>query len=424
MLGSRGLRVGSPAFLPLTLQALSAQRGLSQSTRRALPLPTKIVKGPVHDRRVQLLAHRVPAEREIDLKQIMDDLRDLELLDVLNKVSPKSGSGYKDATRALYPLFYQSQARDGKCTFGELQKALPPLYGLAWLAISDRLLSGSITRLQELSETDKAALRFLQIYNIGPARALDFAYAGCRTFDDLLEWPEDQKPKLAHAHKVGLKHRQDINRLIPREEMDALKEALQEAVYAANFDFECEILGSYRRGVPFSSDVDLAIWHKSFDGSKEHDALGKELLESVVQKLEERGLVEKENELARGVKKYAGLVRLPGNPHYGRIDVRLAPYFSYPYMLLGSTGDSLLMKLLRFTAKQKGWCLNEYGMGDKYNAADQNPNGFRPNTFKVVTSEREIFELLELPYLSPTERNFRTWGPKYLREVRDFVAKL
>lgn len=54
-----------------------------------------------------------------------------------------------------------------------------------------------------------------------------------------------------------------------------------------------------------------------------------------------------------------------------------------------------------------------------------------------MTSEREIFELLELTYvghsmpsptlvcvtltelerqLSPTERNFRTWGPKYLRE--------
>lgn len=87
--------------------------------------------------------------------------------------------------------------------------------------------------------------------------------------------------------------------------MDALKEALQEAVYAANVDFECDILGSYRRGVPFSSDVDLAIWHKSFDGSKEQDALGKELLESVVQKLEDRGLVEKETELARGIKKYA-----------------------------------------------------------------------------------------------------------------------
>lgn len=111
LLGSRIPRVASPAFScvwqvdyvtlrqltrmyrrPLTLQALSAQRGLSQSTGRAFPLPTKVVKGPVHDRRAQLLAHGIPADREIDLKQIMDDLRDLELLDVFNKVSPKCRS--------------------------------------------------------------------------------------------------------------------------------------------------------------------------------------------------------------------------------------------------------------------------------------------------------------------------------------------
>ncbi|GAA5867476.1 hypothetical protein JCM3774_002915 [Rhodotorula dairenensis] len=392
-------------------------------------MPSRILQGPVHERRAQLLAQRIPADREIDLQQIMDDLRDLELLEVLNKVSPKSGSGYKDATRALYPLYYRSQDRGAKCTFGELQAALSPLYGIAWLAIADRLLTGSVPKLQDLSETDKTALLFLQIYNIGPARALDFAYAGCRSFDDLLNWPEDNKPRLSHAHKVGLRHREDINRLIPREEMDALKDALQDAVHAANPEFECEILGSYRRGVPFSSDIDLAVWHKDFDGSKEQDALGRSFLESIVQKLESRGLVEEENELARGVKKYAGLIRLPGSSHYRRIDVRLAPYLSYPYMLLGSSGDSLLMKLLRFTAKQKGWCLNEYGMGDKYDAIDQNPNGFRPNTLKVVNSEREIFGLLELPYLAPTERDFRTWGPKYLKEVkgpkaRELVAKL
>lgn len=79
---------------PVTLQAHSAQRGLSQSTGRAFSFPTKSVKGPVHDRRAQLLAHRIPADREINLKQVMDDLRDLELLDVLNKVSPKCRSEY------------------------------------------------------------------------------------------------------------------------------------------------------------------------------------------------------------------------------------------------------------------------------------------------------------------------------------------
>jgi hypothetical protein len=40
-------------------------------------------------------------------------------------------------------------------------------------------------------------------------------------------------------------------------------------------------------------------------------------------------------------------------------------------MLLGATGDALLMKLLRHVAKTKGLCLNEYGMGEKYDAEDQ-----------------------------------------------------
>lgn len=31
----------------------------------------------------------------------------------------------------------------------------------------------------------------------------------------------------------------------------------------------------------------------------------------------------------------------------------------------------------------------------------QNPNGFRPGTMKIVKSEKEIFELLGLPYVRP-----------------------
>ena len=37
-------------------------------------------------------------------------------------------------------------------------------------------------------------------------------------------------------------------------------------------------------------------------------------------------------------------------------------------MLLGNTGDSMLMKLMRHIAKKKGWCLNEFGMGQKVSA--------------------------------------------------------
>ncbi|GAA6025529.1 hypothetical protein JCM8202_001224 [Rhodotorula sphaerocarpa] len=385
--------------------------------------------GPIHEKKVEQLAQKIPDNFLINLGQIMADLRDLELLDLLNGTSPKSGSGYKDATRALYPLFYRYEENSVVCSFSDLQEALPPLYGLAWTAISERLLAGKISKLEALDPKRKAALQFLQIYNIGPARAFDFAAEGCRSFGDLLKRPEDRKPKLSRAHRIGLEHREDIQRLIPRAEMDALKVELQETVRSVDPAFECEVLGSYRRGVPFSSDIDLAVRHPSFNGGADEEAKGKAMLESIIGQLEAKGLVKKENELMRGNKKYAGLIRLPRHNHYRRIDLRLAPSASYPYMLLGSSGDSLLMKLLRWRAKQKGWCLNEYGMGDKYDATDKNPNGFRPGTLKVVDSEREIFDLLGMPYLVPAEREYRVWGPKYLRELtdpkaRDFVAKL
>lgn len=105
-------------------------------------------------------------------------------------------------------------------------------------------------------------------------------------------------------------------------------------------------------------------------------------------------------------------------------------------MLLGGSGDALLMKLLRHTAKQKGLTLNEYGCGDKvrprrrcgsariltpvchalqYDKADENPNGFLPGTLRIVNSEREIFELLAMPYLDPAQREYSTWRAIYAK---------
>jgi len=48
----------------------------------------------------------------------------------------------------------------------------------------------------------------------------------------------------------------------------------------------------------------------------------------------------------------------------------------------------------------RGLCLNEYGMGQKYDTEDENPNGFKPGTLKEVKSEAEIFELLGFPHVS------------------------
>jgi len=167
--------------------------------------------------------------------------------------------------------------------------------------------------------------------------------------------------------------------------MEKLMSALEEALQKVDSKFECEILGSYRRGVGFSSDIDLAVRHKKFT-DKDDEEISKPLMAAIIKQLEDDGLIDRENQLMLGPKKYAvrflppfplkstiltlsprmqGLIKLPDHRHYRRIDIRLAPYASYPYMLLGNSGDSLLMKLMRHTAKKKGWCLNEWGMGEK-----------------------------------------------------------
>ncbi|GAA5829038.1 hypothetical protein JCM11251_004104 [Rhodosporidiobolus azoricus] len=399
----------------------------SSSSKRSFSSSTAPYASAVADRRASELAGKIPADKGIDLKQVMEDLRDLELLDMLREAKPKSGTGFKDAQRALYPLFhFLDQGKVKKVSFSQLQDALPPIFTLPWTHISERLLTGELHKLDSLSEKEKAQLLFLQLYNIGPTRAGKFADIGCRTFADLDKLQETEKVKLNKAQKIGLKHREDIQRLIPREEMEKLKVVLEKALKKIDPAFECEILGSYRRGVPFSSDVDLAIRHPKFV-DRDDEETSKPMMQAVVKYLEKHKLLEKDNCLMNGSKKYAGLIRLPRHKHYRRIDIRLAPYHSYPCMLLGSTGDALLMKLLRHIAKTKKLCLNEYGMGAAYSAADQNPNGFKPGTLRVVKSEKEIFELLGVPYLSPEEREFGIWGEKY-RAARvpatDYLHKL
>lgn len=73
----------------------------------------------------------------------------------------------------------------------------------------------------------------------------------------------DTSKYASHCSDPSLTKAQDINRLIPRDEMDLIKAAIESAVQKAKGkSMSCDILGSYRRGVPYSSDIDLVIRHK------------------------------------------------------------------------------------------------------------------------------------------------------------------
>lgn len=86
--------------------------------------------------------------------------------------------------------------------------------------------------------------------------------------------------------------------------MDKLSAALDTAVKSADPKFQSAILGSYRRGVAFSSDIDLVIRHKDFDDADDL-VLARTFMEKLITQLEKEGLVCEENAFTNGPKKYS-----------------------------------------------------------------------------------------------------------------------
>ena len=86
--------------------------------------------------------------------------------------------------------------------------------------------------------------------------------------------------------------------------MNKLSAVLDASVKSADPKFQSDILGSYRRGVAFSSDIDLVIRHKAFNDADDLE-LAKKFMKKLITQLEDDGLVSEENAFTNGPKKYS-----------------------------------------------------------------------------------------------------------------------
>ena len=87
-----------------------------------------------------------------------------------------------------------------------------------------------------------------------------------------------------------------------------------------------------------------------------------------------------------------GMFKSLGLNKIRRIDIRLIPMVSYWPALLYFTGSYDLNQTMRLNAKKLGYKLNEYGL---YNE--------KGKMFKV-NSEKDIFDLLGMEYITPDKR--------------------
>lgn len=87
------------------------------------------------------------------------------------------------------------------------------------------------------------------------------------------------------ATRIGARYHADIIQYIPRAESIEWRERISNIIADLNTGLQWELVGSYRRGVPLSSDLDVICWHPEVDGHKGHEERVKELLDSLVDRM-------------------------------------------------------------------------------------------------------------------------------------------
>lgn len=221
-----------------------------------------------------------------------------------------------------------------------------------------------------------------KIYGVGPAKAKTLIEKdGIRDLDGL----RARAHELLHEkQRLGLEHYDDLLLRIPRAEMERHDAFLRDAVARSSpAGTEAEIVGSYRRGLPDSGDIDMLV---SFPPRANQAAAWNHLLDSL------GGYVI--GVLARGPEKFMAICRLPGCPAR-RLDILCTPRAEYPYAILYFTGSDKFNVAFRKRALERGYTLNEHALTPLAAGTPPPPE---------MRREGDIFAFLGIPYVPPAGR--------------------
>lgn len=231
-----------------------------------------------------------------------------------------------------------------------------------------------------LSNDDYTIVDDLQkIHGIGPSKAKElFEKHNIKSIDDL----KNKKELLNNVQLMGLEYYDHIEKKIPYKEMvkheDFITSSIKDIVDTYS------IAGSYRRKAFESSDIDLLISGNT------------NLLDKVVELFSKNKYINSKAILAKGSVKFMGLCKLPRHKTYRRIDILYTNPEEYPFALLYFTGNYKFNVDMRKHALTKGYTLNEQGL---YNLEDKS------SVKHEFTTEEDIFEFLDYPYIEPTKRS-------------------
>lgn len=211
-----------------------------------------------------------------------------------------------------------------------------------------------------------------------------------KSAEELKQLSDQGKIELNDKLKLGLKYLGKFEGSIPRKEVDKIYDYLQDITHKYDNSMFITICGSYRRGLPIMSDIDIMLSSINIITTDDDMTL---TLDKYVKHLHQIGFLIDDITDKNIKTKYMGFGRLNDKTPIRRIDIRLISVISYFPALVYFTGSYYFNQEMRIQAKRLGYKLNEYGLYDN-----------RTNEMIPILSEQDLFTILEMKYLSPDER--------------------
>ena len=262
--------------------------------------PVKVLK-PVKARKTIKLKRKIRLDDDIKKTQPSKRMKryNEEFVDILNEMEdimmkrsePFRAKAYRQASESII-------AYEGDIYNASDLKDTPKIGPTVISKLNEYVETGQIQMLEK--ERNNPINVLVKVYGIGPKKAKEFIDKGIKTVDDLRANPD----LLTNAMKIGVKYFDDIEKRIPREEIDIYKKEL-DAIFASTAPEKSSftIVGSYRRKAKTSGDIDIIISNTE----DKRDAFDK-----FIDKLIENEIIIEV--LSRGKTKSLTVTKLPENP--------------------------------------------------------------------------------------------------------------
>jgi DNA polymerase/3'-5' exonuclease PolX len=254
--------------------------------------------------------------------------------------------------------------------------------------IDEIIKTGTLSELNDIDDNQELLNTLQTITGIGPKKAKELVSCGIKSLDDLINKINNNEISVTHHIKVGLKYFNDIQLRIPCSEIELMGIYLKNMLNKIDTNLILEICGSYRRGKKDCGDIDILITNTQIYNNIDKN----KYLTSFIKILKNDNFIV-DDLTKNSEKKYMGICKLhtilPGR----RIDIRCVNYVEYYTALVYFTGSKENNIILRNNAIKKNLKLNEYGL-------------FKNNTNEriEINNEESLYNILEVPYLNPTER--------------------